>query len=162
MATFSLLSQCFYSFPLSLCIPPGLEHKDPEEGMQARVISHEWSSFMRAHSWVLLRTYPTLIVEVFICSTLDNDAPFQLVVYSFCNLRTLGGDSSLFLLRSLHPFRSSCIKPKMTPYRVFLTWAQVWFSFLYLFKSTCYPNCSSLFFVPPHKQPTDHNICPID
>lgn len=78
-----------------VCILPGLEHKDPEEGMEAREISHEWSCSVKAHSWVLLRTYPTLI-----CSPFDDDAPFQLVFTPFVTSRHLVVTLVCF---SLHP-----------------------------------------------------------
>lgn len=45
-SAFTLLS------PLLLCIPPGLEHNDSEEGKGAQEFCHEWSCWVRAHIWV--------------------------------------------------------------------------------------------------------------
>ena len=65
------------------------------------------------------------LLGVFISSPGDGDTPFQLGVYSFCSLLTLGAAPSLFLLSSLHLFRSSWVRPQRAPCRLLLTWAQV-------------------------------------
>lgn len=76
---------------------------------------------------------PPSLSEIFNCSHLDDNAPFQLVVYTFAASWHLVV-SLVFLLRSSHLFRSPWIRPKMTPSHS-LTWGQVWSSFLCLYKS---------------------------
>lgn len=129
--TFSFLTQCFHSsFPHLLCICSGLEHDDPEEGREARESLHEWACRVRAHCWVLQGTHPTLIAGDH-CSHLDDDASFQLAVYTSVASWHLMM-SLVFLLRFPHLFRSPWIRPKMTPSHS-LTWSQVWSSFLCLY-----------------------------